>query len=164
MVVVNLLGVSWTGQKRNRQEKDLLFRGTEIGKIPLITELLANPKFQTYYLDFMEWFINQHFNMARVQAIEASRWSILEQSVYLEADTPDVAAHTNRPWSNDQVYRSSILGQRLSADQWPVAGIQVGGIDSFIEARCKKALGQLAKMTRASSGVDFDSDNWVLPV
>jgi hypothetical protein len=162
--VDSLLGVSWPGQKRNWQEKDLLFRGTEIGKIPLITKLLANPKFQTYYLDFMEWFINQHFNVANVQAIEARRWAILEQSVYLESDTPYGAAHTNRPWSNDQVYQASALGQSLSADQGPVAGIVVEGIDSFIEARCKKVLGQLAGMTRASSGVDFDSDNWVLPV
>jgi len=161
--VDSLLGVSWTGQKRNWQDKDLLYRGTEIGKIPLITKLLANPKFQTYYLDFMEWFINKHFNVASVQAIETSRWSILEQTVYLESDTPYGAPHTNRPWSNDQVYRASVLGQMLSADQGPVGGIQVIGIDSFIDARCKKVLRQLMGMTRSSSGVDFDSDNWVLP-
>ena len=59
--VDSLLGVSWPGQKRNWQAKDLLFRGTEIGKIPLITKLLANPLFQNYYLDFMEWFISQAF-------------------------------------------------------------------------------------------------------
>ncbi len=162
--VDSVLGVSWPGQKRNWQEKDLLFRGTEIGKIPLITKLLANPVFKMYYLDFMEWFINQHFNVASVQAIEARRWSILEQSVYLESDTPFGAAHTNRPWSNDQVYQASALSQRLSADQGPVAGIVVEGIDNFIEARCRKVLGQLAKLPRASSGVDFDSDNWVLGV
>jgi hypothetical protein len=162
--VDSLLGVSWPGQKRNWQEKDLLFRGTEIGKIPLITKLLANPKFKMYYLDFMEWFINQHFNVAAVQGIEAARWSILEQSVYLESDTPYGAAHTNRPWSNDQIYQASVLGQMLTAEQGSLAGIQVEGIERFIEARCKKVLGQLARLTRASSGVDFDSDNWTLPV
>ncbi len=135
-----MLGVSWPGQKRNWQEKDLLF-GTEIGKIPLITKLLANPKFKVYYLDFMEWFINQYFNGATVQAIEAWRWSILEQSVYLESDTPYGAPHTNRPWSNDQVYQASVLSQRLSADQWPVAGILVEGIDSFIMRAARKSWG-----------------------
>jgi hypothetical protein len=162
--VDSLLGVSWPGQKRNWQDKDLLFRGTEIGNIPLITKLLANPIYQAYYLDFMEWFLNVHFNVAGVQAIEASRWTTLEQSVYLESDTPFGASHTNRPWSNDQVYRTTVLSQMLTSDQYPVEGIQVEGIDGFIDARCKKVLGQLAGMTRASSGVDFDSDNWVLPV
>jgi CotH kinase protein len=161
--VDSLLGVSWPGQKRNWQDKDLLFRGTEIGKIPLITRLLANPRFLAYYLDFMEWFINQHFNVASVQAIEASRWAILEQSVYLESDTPYGPPHTNRPWTNDQVYRASVLSQMLAADQGPVAGIQVDGIDTFVNARCKKVLGQLKGMRRVSNGVDFGSDNWSLP-
>jgi hypothetical protein len=158
--VDSLLGVSWPGQKRNWQDKDLLFRGTEIGDIPLITKLLANPEFQSYYLDFMEWFINRYFNLAGVQAIEASRWRILEQSVYLESGTPFGAPHTHRPWSNDQVYRASVLSQGLSADQGPVAGIQVDGIQTFVDARCKKVLGQLTGMARRHSAVDFDSGNW----
>ena len=161
--VDSLLGVSWPGQKRNWQNKDLLFHGTEIGKIPLITSLLANAKFQNYYLDFMEWFVNKHFNVENIRSIQARRWSILEQSVYLESDAPFSNPNTGRPWANDQVYRASILGDSLTADQGPLAGIRVDGIETFVNARCKKVLGQLAGMPRASSGVDFDSNNWSLP-
>jgi hypothetical protein len=162
--VDSLLGTSWPGQKRNWQDKDLLFRGTEIGKVPVITRLLANPMFQTYYLDFMEWFIARHFNVENIRDFQVRRWSVLEKSVYLESDTPFGTPHTNRPWSNDQVYRASVLGQTLSADLGPVTGIRVDGIEPFAAARCKKVLGQLASMTRTNSGVDFDSDNWSLPV
>jgi hypothetical protein len=161
--VDSLMGVSWPGQKRNWQDKDLLFRGTEIGKIPLITRLLANSKFQAYYLDFMEWFVKEHFNVANLSALQALRWSILEQSVYMESDTPFGNPHTNRPWSNDQVYRASVLGNSLTSDQGPVGGIRVDGIGTFVGARCKKVLGQLAGMARSSSGVDFDSNDWSLP-
>ena len=156
-------GVSWPGQKRNWQDKDLLYRGTEIGNIPLITRMLESSKFQAYYLDFMEWFVAQHFNVASLRSIQASRWSILEKSVYLESDTPYGNPHTNRPWSNNQVYRASVLDESLAADKGPVAGIQVAGIEPFVDARCKKVLGQLAGMARKSSGVDFDSNNWGLP-
>lgn len=159
----SLLGVSWPGQKRNWQDKDLLYRGTEIGNIPLITRMLESSKFQAYYLDFMEWFVAQHFNVASLRSIQASRWSILEKSVYLESHTPYGNPHTNRPWSNNQVYRASVLDESLAADQGPVAGIQVAGIEPFVDARCKKVLGQLAGMARKSSGVDFDSNNWGLP-
>jgi hypothetical protein len=69
--VDSLLGVSWPGQKRNWQDKDLLFRGTEIGRIPLITKLLANELFRNYYLDFMEWFVAKHFNVGRVRLLQA---------------------------------------------------------------------------------------------
>jgi hypothetical protein len=161
--VDSLLGVSWPGQKRNWQDKDLLYRGTEIGKIPLITKMLENSKFRAYYLDFMEWFIAKHFNVASVRSIQAPRWSILKKSVYLESDTPFGNPPTHRPWSNDQVYRASVLDESLAADRGPVAGIQVDGIERFVDARCRKVLGQLAGMARTSSGVDFDSDNWALP-
>jgi hypothetical protein len=111
----------------------------------------------------MEWFISKHFNIESVRSIQASRWSILKQSVYLESDTPFGNPHTNRPWFNDQVYRASVLNESLAADQGPVAGIRVDGIETFVDARCKKVLGQLAGMARTSSGVNFDSNNWSLP-
>jgi hypothetical protein len=99
--------------------------------------------FQNYYLDFMEWFINKHFNVENICDIQTRRWSTLEKSVYLESDTPFGVPHSNRPWTNDQVYQASVLGQTLSADQGPMAGIRVDGIEPFVAARCKKVLGSL---------------------
>jgi hypothetical protein len=162
--VDSLLGVSWPGQKRNWQDKDLLFRGTEIGRIPLITKLLANELFRNYYLDFMEWFVAQAFQRrAGAPPAGAACWSILERSVYLEADTPFGAPHTNRRWTNDQIHRAAVLDQTLTSEQEPIKGIRVDGIERFVAARCKKVLGQLGGVTRSPSGVDFDSANWRLP-
>ena len=161
--VDSLLGVSWPGQKRNWHDKDLVFRGREIGKVPLITKLLANDVFRNYYVDFMEWFVARHFNPERIRLLRAPHWSILAQSVYLEADTPSGAPHTRRTWTNDQVHRAAVLDQALTSEQEPLKGIRVDGIEGFVKARCKKVLGQLAGMTRSSSGVDFDSANWNLP-
>jgi hypothetical protein len=161
--VISVLGVSWPGQKRNWQDKDLRYRGREIAKIPLITKLLANDVFMNYYVDFMEWFVARHFNVERVRLLQAPHWSILEQSIYLEADTPFGAPHTKRPWTNDQVYRAAVLNQVLTSEQEPLKGIRVDGIETFVAARCKKVLGQLSGMTRSPSGVDFDSANWSLP-
>ncbi len=162
--VDSLLGVSWPGQKRNWQDKDLLFRGTEIGKIPLVTRLLANPLFQSYYLDFMEWFISRNFNLDTICDLMARHWSVLEKSVYLESDTPFGLPHTRRVWTNHEIYLASIPGQTLFSGQEPVAGIRVDGIQPFVDARCKKVLSQLAGLSsRPHSGVDFDSENWQLP-
>ncbi len=137
-------------------------RCTEIGNIPLITRMLESSKFQAYYLDFMEWFVAQHFNVAS-SSFNSSLALVNSKILYLESHTPYGNPHTNRPWSNNQVYRASVLDESLAADQGPVAGIQVAGIEPFVDARCKKVLGQLAGMARKSSGVDFDSNNWGLP-
>ena len=83
--------------------------------------------------------------------------------MYLEADTPFGAPHTNRRWTNDQIYRAAVLDQTLTSEQEPIKGIRVDGIERFVAARCKKVLGQLGGITRSPSGVDFDSANWSLP-
>lgn len=159
----SVLGLSWPGQKRAWQDKDILFRDTEVGDVPLITKMLANSTFQAYYLDFVEWFVNKHFNLDHVRAYQASQWKVLEQSVYLESGTPYGKPNTGRPWSNDQIYHAAVLNETLSANQGPLVGIRVDGIEPFVTGRCNKALGQLAGMTRLKSGVDFDSQNWKLP-
>jgi hypothetical protein len=88
---------------------------------------------------------------------------MLEQSVYLESDTPNGIPHTDRIWTNDQVYRTAILNHALTSTQEPLAGIQVDGIEPFVARRCKNVLGQLASMSRTGSGVDFDAAEWRLP-
>ena len=57
----SVLGVSWPGQKRNWQAKDILFRGNELGNVVLLKRLLQNPLFRAYYCDFMAWFLENGF-------------------------------------------------------------------------------------------------------
>lgn len=158
----SVLGVSWPGQERNWQEKDVLFRGKEIGKLPLLLRLLENPRFRSYYLDFMTWFVHQRFTTERLQAKRAAFWKVLEKSVYLEAASPQGATSTHRPWTNDQIYRHAITNQQFDVTTGALSGLQVLGIQGFIEARRARVLSQLKAEPCGQSRIDFDSEDWAL--
>lgn len=156
----SVLGVSWPGQERDWQDKDLLFRGKEVGNIPLVTRLLANPAFRAYYLDFMAYFAQAHFTESAIAARMDGYWKVLSNSVYLEALTPDGATTTERPWTNDQVYRHAVKDQQFDASSGAVAGLEVTGIRQFVHARREKVLGQLKGERLGLSGVNFASARW----
>jgi hypothetical protein len=156
----SVLGVSWPGQKRNWQDKDFLFRGTEIGQIPLLQRILQNPGFRAYYLDFMSWFVQAQFTVEGVDARMGAFWKTLEQSVYLESRTPSGPPDTRRPWTNDQVYRHAVNDEQFDAQSGAVAGLQVTGIRQFVRARREKVLSQLKGEQLGRSGVDFTSGRW----
>lgn len=158
----SVLGVSWPGQKRNWQDKDLLFRGKEIGKPALLLKILQNPRFVAYYLDFMEWFVTSRFTVERLAAKKTTLWKILELSVYLESDNPHGTTNTCRPWTNDQVYRHAVDDEQFDISSGTVAGLQVTGILKFIEARRKKIFAQLSTERTGLSRVDFESMDWSL--
>ena len=158
----SVLGVSWPGQKRNWQDKDLLFRGKEIGKPALLLRILQNPRFVNYYLDFMQWFVVSRFTVERLAAKKTTLWKMLELSVYLESDNPYGATKTCRPWTNDQVYRHAVGDEQFDVSSGIVAGLQVTGILKFVEARRKKILAQLTTEKTGLSGVDFESRDWSL--
>jgi hypothetical protein len=84
----SVLGVSWPGQKRDWQSKDVLFRGTELGNVVLVKRLLQNPLFRAYYCDFMAWFLEARFTPEAIANRRSGLWNMLQQSVYLEAKTP----------------------------------------------------------------------------
>jgi len=159
----SVLGVSWPPQKRNWQDKDLLFRGKERGKLPLVTRILENGRFRNYYLDFMNWFTLNQFTDERIAEKRDQLWKTLEQSVYLEADTPHGQTSTERPWTNHQVYLHAVQDQQLDVTDGAVAGLQVTGIGKFVEARRAKVLRQLNDQRLGASQVDFASENWQLP-
>ncbi len=158
----SVLGVSWPGQKRNWQDKDLLFRGKERGQIPLVTRLLQNPRFKDYYLDFMDWFVRERFTPERIAHKREALWRTLEQSVYLEAETPNGTTFTERPWTNDQVYRHAVRDEQFDVEGGAVAGLQVAGIGKFVQQRRAKVLAQLSDERLERSRVDFHSDDWRL--
>jgi len=158
----SVLGVSWPGQKRNWQSKDALFRGTELGEIVLVKRLLQNPLFRTYYCDFMAWFIETQFTPEAIDSLRGGLWNRLEQSVYLESQTPWGPPDTFRPWTNDQVYRHAVLNQQFDATGGPVDGIEVPGIADFVKSRRDTVAPQLKGESLGHSGVDFSSNQWGL--
>jgi hypothetical protein len=159
----SVLGVSWPGQKRNWQEKDVLFRGTELGNIVLVKLLLQNPLFRAYYCDFMAWFLEARFTPEVIDKRRSELWKMLEQSVYLESSTPWGSPPTFRPWTNDEVYRHAVQNQPFDAPAFSaVAGLQVLGISDFVKTRRNTVASQLKAESLGDSGVDFTSNQWSL--
>jgi hypothetical protein len=158
----SVLGVSWPGQKRDWQSKDVLFRGTELGNVVLVKRLLQNPLFRAYYCDFMSWFLENGFTVEAIANRRNGLWNLLQQSVYLEAKTPWGPPDTFRPWTNDQVYRHAVLDQTFDATSGAVAGLEVLGIAGFVQTRRETVAAQLKAEPLGHSGVDFSSNKWGL--
>jgi hypothetical protein len=156
----SVLGVSWPGQKRDWQSKDVLFRGTELGDVVLVKRLLQNPLFRAYYCDFMAWFLEANFTPEVIANRRSGLWKLLEQSVYLESSTPWGPPDTFRPWTNDQVYRHAVLDQTFDATSGPVAGLEVLGVAGFVQTRRDTVAAQLKAEPQGHSGVDFSSNQW----
>ena len=156
----SVLGVSWPGQERNWQSKDILFRGKEVGNVVLLKRLLQNPLFRAYYCDFMNWFLENAFTPGAIANRRNTFWNLLQQTVYLESSTPYGPPATFRPWTNDQVYRHAVQDQTFDATSGPVTGLEVLGISGFLQARRDSILTQLKAEPLGQSGVDFDSNQW----
>jgi hypothetical protein len=156
----SVLGVSWPGQKRDWQSKDVLFRGQELGDVVLIKRLLQNPLFRAYYCDFMAWFLENGFTPEAFANQRANLWKRLEQSVYLESKTPWGPPDTFRPWTNDQVYSHAVQDETFNASTGPVAGLEVLGIAGFIQTRRETVAAQLKAEALGQSRVDFNSNQW----
>ena len=156
----SILGVSWPAQERNWQSKDILFRGKEVGNVVLLKRLLQNQLFRAYSCDFMAWFLENGFTPDNIANRRSDFWNLLQQSVYLESQTPWGPPDTFRPWTNDQVYRHAVLNQQFDATSGAVAGLEVLGIADFVQARRDSALSQLKAEPLGQSGVDFSSSQW----
>jgi hypothetical protein len=159
----SVLGVSWPGQKRDWQAKDILFRGTELGNVVLLKRVLQNPLLRAYYCDFMAWFLETRFTPQNIEGRRSELWKVLQQSVYLESKTPWGQPDTFRPWTNDEVYRHAVLNQMFVAPpSSAVSGLMVPGISDFVNARRDTVGPQLKTQSLGQSGVDFNSDRWSL--
>lgn len=159
----SVLGLSWPPQKGNWHEKDILFRGTELGNVVLTRQILGNPLFKDYYCDFMAWFLEQRFTLDWFQQKRAGFWSTLEKSAYLESASPYGVPDTERPWTNDQVYQQAVLDMPLHAwSSSALSGLQVLGIADFVRKRREKALALLRFEPIGRSRVDFDSVKWTI--
>jgi hypothetical protein len=161
----NTFGTSWPGQKRTWHEKSIFFGKAgghrpdpEVGDIRMFEVLLRNDDFRAYYVDFMSWMARTHFTPEAVSKSRQKSWDdVLSRSVYLESDTEHGASHTNRPWTNRQVYEAGGLGW----ESWGFGGAyKTEGIDHFVRMRRENVLAQLREQAVGKSGVDFGGDDW----
>lgn len=123
-------------------------------RLPLLTHLLANPRFRRYYLDHVEHLLDTVFTPAAVDRSLALLWDRVAQSAYLESPTPFQAPPTGRQWSNHEVYLAAAQQQELRHGETFALGIH-----HYVLMRYDSARAQLAELRRrdpaGSSGAVF---------
>lgn len=114
------------------------YGGNKTAKLPAIATLLKNTDYMTYYLDFVEWMLDKHFNAGAISPRRAQLWRHVRDAAFLESDTDSGAAHTGRQYTNHQVYQQGDAQEELSNG----AG-HLEGIDHYVEMRHDSAKQQL---------------------
>jgi hypothetical protein len=135
--------------------------------LPLIRNLLRNEHFKAYYLDFMEFALDEIFTEAFVldhigDEGTGGAWDRVRASAFLEADGPTLAPHTGRQFTNDQVFWNGF--KQIQLPDVPTSQLQPGqqftlGIVHHVRMRIASARQQLEDLRetipRGSSGVTF---------
>jgi hypothetical protein len=135
--------------------------------LPLIRNLLRNSEFKAYYLDFMEFALDEIFTEEFVLEHigddgTGGAWDRVRASAFLEADGARLAPHTGRQFTNDQVFWNGF--RQIQLPDVPVSQLRPGeqftlGIVHHVRIRVTSARAQLAKLRetipRGSSGASF---------
>jgi len=146
----NCLGIDYSGTKW--QYADILnWPGKvnrHIPKIPLVRNLLHNPDYIRYYLDYMEYMLDTEFNPAAFAAQIGARsedglWHRVRRAAYLESDTPYERPFTGRRYSNDEVYQSGCRQHELRHGKKTIDGIL-----HYVRMRHDSARTQLKRLQR----------------
>jgi hypothetical protein len=149
----------------------------ERSELPLLTQLLQNPTFRAYYLDHLEYLLDNVLNERAIQeriGTETSNrrgglWDLVRDSTFLESDTPTGAPHTGRQFTNDQVYWNGFRGYSLRIGGQHTLGIlrDPDGGGGYVHLREQSAREDLANLrrtiTRGSSGATFPARPGRLP-
>lgn len=146
-------GIGWEGQPK-WQDLDILLRSGPTENVPVIwRNLLANDQFKAYVLDYMEHLTKTEFTPQKIGAQAGALWERNKAAAYQESDTPHGATHTQRPFSNDQIYRANEQAATIEKD-----GLYAPAITKYVEWRRASALAQIAdvrKTFHGHAGVDF---------
>ncbi|MBL8950829.1 MAG: CotH kinase family protein [Myxococcaceae bacterium] len=146
-------GIQWDGQPA-WQDLDVLLRNGPTENVPVIWKnLLANDHFKAYALDFMEHLMKTEFTPSKIGAKVDTFWARKSEAAYLEADTPTGAPHTQRTYTNDELYKHN-------KENWTIRknGLNAIAIREFVEWRRASAtwqINQIRKDFHVKSGVDF---------
>jgi len=147
----------------------------ETADLPLVRNLLKNPDFLAYYLDYMEFALDETFNEEFVLAHIGTQgsggaWDRVRVSAFLEADGPTLAPHTGRQFTNDQVFHNGF--RHIQLPDRPTSELAFGdqftlGILHHVRMRHDSARAQLAALRetipRGSSGVSFPEPMTAVP-
>ncbi len=146
-------GLRWDGQPA-WQDLDLLLRTGDTANVPVIWKnLLANDHFKAYVLDYTEHLLKTDFTPDKIGGKANALWQRNKDAAYQESDTAHGAAHTARPYSNDELYRHNELGHEVHKN-----GLYAPAIRNFVEWRSASANHQLRDIRSSftqRSGVDF---------
>lgn len=171
----NSLGISYWPTKW--QYADIVFwaastktynGGNTTTYIPLIQNMMKNDTFLNYYLDAVEYALDNYFNVEKIQAQRKILWDHIRTAAFLESDFPDCrntgpfpCAHTGRQFSNHEVFL-----QAEAQNQLDRGNNTIEGIEHYVRMRHDSARDQLAnlrkKRPKGSSGADFNKpEAWI---
>ena len=146
----NCLGIDYSGTKW--QYADILNWPGKVNrhtpKIPLVRNLLRNPDYIAYYLDYLEYMLDTEFNPGAFAAQIGARsedglWHRVRRAAYLESDTPYERPFTGRRYSNDEVYQSGCRQHQLRHGKKTMEGIL-----HYVRMRHDSARAQLKRLRR----------------
>lgn len=136
-------------------------------QLPLIRNLLRNDDFRAYYLDHIEFLLDELFRedviMGRIgKQGSGGLWDKVREPAFLEADGPALGPHTGRQFTNDQVFFNGFKQEQLTNGQQFILGIQ-----HYVRMRTDAARGQLADLRKSiasgASGAKFPAREEPLP-
>ncbi|MCA2961700.1 MAG: CotH kinase family protein [Silvanigrellales bacterium] len=121
-------------------------------KLPLVTHVLKDKDYKTYYLDAIEYLLETKFNEDAIFSMQKDLFDgLLKTSVYMESDSskcdgskpePYNCAHTGRQFENEGIYQN-IMG-RKSFKGW--GSMRVASMANFARDRHASAKAQIAKL------------------
>jgi hypothetical protein len=159
---IDMAGVAWQSSDIVDWRKD-----TGAPTLPLVENALANGELRAYYLDHLEYLLDQVMNEGAVLGRIGDEgggglWDLARASAYLEADGPTATPHTGRRFTNDQVFWNGFRHEELSA-----FGFHTFGIQHFVRMRHDSARQQLVEWRaihpKGSSGASFPAKPSPLP-
>ena len=156
--------VDWPSNTRNYCAK--VGARNPTSHIPLVQNLLGNPGFLRYYLDWVEHLLDTSLAPGAIQAQLSAPgtglWDRVSASAYLESDTPTGQPFTKRQFTNDEFYRHASLQEELHKGEGSYLGIV-----NYMRMRHDSARDQLAQLRKAhprgASGATFDGVMEKLP-
>jgi CotH kinase protein len=143
------------------------WRGHARSRLPLVQNLLRNTDYRRYYLDHLEFLLDDQFNPeafgAQISADSGDGlWGRVHQAAYLESATPYGPPFTGRQFTNDEVYLSG--RQQNELRHGPE---KIEGIIHYVRMRRDSARQQLAQLRtstpRGTDGAAFPATLEPLP-
>ena len=142
--------------------------GAKTSNLPLVQNMMKNDIFLRYYLDAIEYALDNYFSVDKISMQRKGLWEHVRSAAFLESDFSDCrntgsfpCAHTGRKFSNHEVFLQGEAQVQLDRGH-----NKIEGIDHFVRMRHDSARDQLANLRKrhpkGSSGADFSKpESWI---